>query len=68
LAGLIICLLPWLGLFAPLGSVLRSIAQMPWPIDIILWLAVLFPLAVIGPSLLWLFCYRLLSRITIRGK
>jgi hypothetical protein len=46
-----------------LGPVLVAIARLPSPFGEITWIAVLFPLGVIGPPILWFGIYRIVSRI-----
>lgn len=42
-----------------LGPVLAAIARLPSPFVEIAWLAVLFPLGVMGPPILWFGIYRM---------
>jgi hypothetical protein len=46
-----------------LGPVLVAITRLPSPFGEIVWIAVLFPLGVIAPPIIWLGIYRLLSRV-----
>jgi hypothetical protein len=46
-----------------LGPVLVAIARLPSPFGEIAWVAVLFPLGTIGPPILWVGMYRIISRV-----
>jgi hypothetical protein len=46
-----------------LGPVLVAIARLPSPFGEIGWVAVLFPLGVMGPPILWFAIYRIVSRV-----
>jgi hypothetical protein len=46
-----------------LGPVLVAIARLPSPFGEIAWVAVLFPLGVMGPPILWFGIYRIVSRV-----
>jgi cytochrome b subunit of formate dehydrogenase len=52
-------------LIAPpvLGPVLVAIGRLPSPFGGIAWVAVLFPIGVIGPPILWFGIYRIVSRV-----
>ena len=45
------------------GPVLVAIARLPSPFGEIAWVAVLFPLGVMGPPILWFGIYRIVSRV-----
>ena len=46
-----------------LGPVLVAIARLPSPFGEIAWVAVLFPLGVMGPPILWFGTYWIVSRV-----
>ena len=46
-----------------LGPVLVAIARLPSPFGEIAWVAVFFPLGVMGPPILWFGIYRIVSRV-----
>ena len=44
-----------------LGPILIGIVHLPWPLDDVAWLVVVFPLVVLAPPALWFGIYWLVS-------
>ncbi len=53
------------GFVAPpvLGPILVAIARLPPPFGGVVWVALLFPLGAIGPTVVWFWVYRIVSRL-----
>jgi hypothetical protein len=51
-----------------LGPVLVAIARLPSPFGEIAWVAVLFPLGVIGPPILWIGIYRIVETVIFSSR